>query len=56
MAFSSEAGAAIPEGTTTGQLTEALGDELARSDGVLCPPAGIDPDIRAPAPKLAIPR
>ena len=29
---------------------EPLGDRLARSDGVLCPPAGIDPEIRAPDP------
>ena len=38
------------EGTTTGQRTEPLGDKLAKSDGVLCPPAGIDPEIRAPTP------
>src|SRR5258705_6243939 len=36
-----------PEGTTTGQRTEPLGDKLAKSDGVLCPPAGIDPAIPA---------
>src|ERR1700755_787313 len=40
----------VPEGTTTGQAAEPLGDNLARSDGVLCPPAGIDPEMRAPAP------
>jgi hypothetical protein len=40
-----------PEGTTTGQRTEPLGDKLAKSDGVLCPPAGIDPEIRAPTPE-----
>jgi hypothetical protein len=28
-----------------------IGDKLARSDGVLCPPTGIDPAIRAPMPK-----
>jgi hypothetical protein len=39
-----------PQGATTGQRTEPLGDKLARSDGVLCPPAGIDPAIRAPTP------
>jgi hypothetical protein len=39
-----------PQGTTTGQSTEPLGDKLARSDGVLCPPAGVDPQIRAPTP------
>jgi hypothetical protein len=40
-----------PEGTTTGQRTEALGDKLAKSDGVLCPPAGVDPEMRAPTPE-----
>jgi hypothetical protein len=44
------AGTAVPDGTTTGQGAEALGDKLARSDGVLCPPAGIDPGIRTPTP------
>jgi hypothetical protein len=39
-----------PQGTTTGQSSEALGDKLAKSDGVLCPPAGIDPQMRAPTP------
>jgi hypothetical protein len=37
--------------TTTGQGREPLGDKLARSDGVLCPPTGIDPEIRAPTPE-----
>ena len=40
-----------PQGTTTGQRPEPLGDKLARSDGVLCPPAGVDPAIRAPTPE-----
>jgi hypothetical protein len=44
-------GTAAPEGTTTGQRAEPLGDKLARSDGVLCPPAGVDPEIRAPTPE-----
>jgi hypothetical protein len=39
------------EGTTVGQANEALGDKLARSDGVLCPPSGVDPEIRAPTPE-----
>ena len=39
-----------PEGQTTGQRAEPLGDKLARSDGVLCPPAGVDPEMRAPTP------
>src|SRR5436309_3481986 len=33
-----------------GWRPESLVDKLARSDGVLCPPAGIDPEMRAPAP------
>ncbi|WP_454621251.1 hypothetical protein [Bradyrhizobium cenepequi] len=36
--------------TTTGQRSEPLGERLSRSDGVLCPPAGVDPEMRAPAP------
>jgi hypothetical protein len=43
-------GTVSPEGTTTGQRAEPLGDRLAKSDGVLCPPAGVDPEIRAPTP------
>jgi len=43
-------GTVAPEGSTTGQRAEPLGDKLARSDGVLCPPAGVDPEIRAPTP------
>jgi len=43
-------GTVTPEGTTTGQRAEPLGDKLARSDGVLCPPAGVDPEIHAPTP------
>lgn len=30
--------------------SDSLGDKLARSGGVICPPEGLDPDIRAPAP------
>ena len=29
---------------------EPLGDKLAKSDGVLCPPSGVDPEMRAPTP------
>jgi hypothetical protein len=47
----SQQGPVSPEGTTTGQRTEPLSDKLARSDGVLCPPPGIDPEIRAPTPE-----
>jgi hypothetical protein len=43
--------AGTPDGQTTGQAREPLGDKLARSDGVLCPPAGVDPEIRAPTPE-----
>jgi hypothetical protein len=39
-----------PQGTTTGQRSEQLGDKLAKSDGVLCPPAGVDPQMHAPTP------
>ena len=39
-----------PDGTTTGQSREPLGEKLAKTDGVLCPPAGIDPDMHAPTP------
>jgi len=42
---------AAPEGQTTGQSREPLGERLARSDGVLCPPAGVDPEMRAPTPE-----
>ena len=30
--------------------SEHLSDKLARTDGVICPPPGLDPDIRAPTP------
>jgi hypothetical protein len=40
-----------PRGTTTGQSQEPLGDKLAKSNGVLCPPSGVDPEIRAPTPE-----
>jgi hypothetical protein len=43
-------GTVVPEGTTTGQGREPLGDQLAKSDGVLCPPPGVDPQMRAPTP------
>ncbi|MCA1454694.1 hypothetical protein I6F35_15910 [Bradyrhizobium sp. BRP22] len=36
--------------TTTGQRSEPLGERLSRSDGVLCPPAGVDPEMHAPPP------
>ena len=43
-------GTIAPEGSTTGKSAEPLGDRLARSDGVLCPPTGVDPEIHAPTP------
>jgi hypothetical protein len=47
-------GLAVPEssaGSTVGRAAnEPLGDKLARSDGVMCPPSGVDPEIRAPTP------
>ena len=43
-------GAVAPDGQTTGQARQPLGDKLAQSDGVLCPPAGVDPEMHAPAP------
>jgi hypothetical protein len=44
-------GTPAPEGQTTGQSREPLGDKLARSEGVLCPPPGVDPEMRAPTPE-----
>ena len=41
-----------PQGATTGQRAEPLGDKLARSDGVLCPPPGVDPEMHAPTPNV----
>ena len=38
------------DGLTTGQTGQALADKLAKSDGVLCPPTDVDPEIHAPAP------
>jgi hypothetical protein len=37
-------------GATVGQSGEALGDKLAKSNGVLCPPSDVDPQMRAPTP------
>ena len=42
-------GIIAPEGSTTGKPAEPLGDKLAKSDGVLCPPTGSsggDPNLR----------
>ncbi len=46
-------GTIVPRGnSTSGQASEPLGDKLARSDGVLCPPPGVDPEMHAPAPNV----
>src|ERR1051326_8060629 len=45
-------GSIAPQGSTTGQRAEPLGDKLARSDGVLCPPPGVDPEMHAPTPHV----
>jgi hypothetical protein len=33
-----------------GSTQDDPSDKLARTDGVICPPPGLDPHIRAPAP------
>jgi len=43
-------GTIAPSGTTAGQSPEPLGDNLVKSDGVLCPPSNLDPAMRARAP------
>jgi hypothetical protein len=47
-----EQGTITSPDATTGQAREPLGDRLARSDGVLCPPAGVDSGMRIPAPEV----
>jgi hypothetical protein len=40
-------------GVTTGQSqsdSAPLSDRLAAGNGILCPPSGVDPEIRAPTP------
>src|SRR5438105_15844254 len=43
-----------PRGDRTPQLQDqpgaSLSDKLARSHGIICPPGGGDPEIRAPTP------
>jgi len=46
-------GTVAPEGTTTGQRAEPLGDRLARSDGVLCPPPASIPKCTRRRPMAA---
>jgi hypothetical protein len=43
-------GTTAQEGATVGRSNEPLGDKLAKSNGVLCPPSNVDPEMRAPAP------
>lgn len=35
---------------TTGSASNDLSDTLGRSDGIICPPQDLDPNIHAPAP------
>ncbi len=44
------AGAGSPT-VGSGQSGSDLGDRLARSNGVICPPADVDPQMRVPAPQ-----
>ena len=43
-------GTIVPRNTTSGRANEPLGDKLAKSDGVLCPPSGVDSDMHVPTP------
>jgi hypothetical protein len=45
-----EQGTRAPPGQTTGQSREPLSDRLAQSDGVMCPPSNIDPQMHKDAP------
>ncbi|MGJ4949707.1 hypothetical protein [Bradyrhizobium sp. HKCCYLS20291] len=40
-----------PDGITTGRAGEPLGDKLAKTNGVLCPPSGVDSEMHAPTPE-----
>jgi hypothetical protein len=35
---------------TRGQAAPELGDRLSKSNGVICPPTGVDPEIATPPP------
>jgi hypothetical protein len=41
----------VPGTVGSNHEKERLSDRLAESDGVICPPEGIDPEIRAPTPE-----
>ena len=43
-------GTLSPNGSTMGQTPEPLSDKLAKSDGVLCPPGGVDSEMHVPSP------
>jgi hypothetical protein len=43
-------GSLSPDSAASGRNAEPLSDRLARSDGVLCPPGGVDSEMRVPAP------
>ena len=43
-------GTLAPNGTANGQNAEPLSDKLAKSDGVLCPPSGVDTEMHVPTP------
>jgi len=40
-----------PGTTGSGQSGDDLSEKLARSNGVICPPANIDPNMRVPPPQ-----
>lgn len=49
-------GAACPPGAQNGPSVgrdsgQPLSDQLAQSKGVICPPAGVDPQMRQPPPE-----
>jgi hypothetical protein len=48
---SNMSGTPAPDGVTTGSSSEPLGDKLAKSGGVLCPPSTADSEIHAPTPE-----
>jgi len=43
----------VQPSSPSNEAGKPLGDTLAESDGVLCPPPGIDPQMHAPAPNSA---
>jgi len=45
-----EQGKGAPPGQTTGQSRQPLSDRLAQSDGIMCPPSNIDPQMHKDAP------